>query len=109
MDMNEKKRIIPIMICLLMCLVVTILLLARNLNRQSTSAEQHQNEGDYSDSEDKHSPIEDDLIIVPDDKPSSEKTEELDIDVTNMGRNPEPEVVDTEIRIDTKEDEDGAQ
>lgn len=107
--MNEKKKIITIMICLLMCLVVTILLLARNLNRQSTSAEQPQNGGDYSDSEDKQTPIEDDLIIIPDDKPSSEKTEELDIDVTNMGRNPDPEVVNTEIRIDTKEDEDSAQ
>ena len=107
--MNEKKRIIAIVICLLMCLVVTILLLTRNLNKQSTSAEQPQNGGDYSDSEDKQTPIEDDLIIIPDDKPSSEKTEELDIDVTNMGRNPEPEVVDTEIRYDTKEDEDSAQ
>ena len=107
--MNEKKRIITIMICLLMCLVVTILLLARNLDKQSTSVEQPQNGGDYSDSEDKQTPIEDNLIIIPDDKPSSEKTEELDIDVTNMGRNPDPEVVDTEIRIDTKEDEDSAQ
>lgn len=31
------------------------------------------------------------------------------LDVSEMGRNPEPEVVDTEIRIDTKEDADGAQ
>ena len=103
--MNEKKRIITIV----MCLAVTILLLARNLNKQITSAEKPQNGGDYSDSEDKQTPIEDELIIIPDDKPSSEKTEELDIDVTNMGRNPAPEVVDTEIRIDTKEDADGAQ
>lgn len=31
------------------------------------------------------------------------------LDVSEMGRNPDPEVVDTEIRIDTKEDADGAQ
>lgn len=31
------------------------------------------------------------------------------LDVSEMGRNPAPEVVDTEIRMDTKEEADGAQ
>lgn len=41
------------------------------------------------------------VVNKPEEKPG--------LDVSEMGRNPAPEVVDTEIRIDTKEDEDGAQ
>lgn len=41
------------------------------------------------------------VVNKPEEKPG--------LDVSEMGRNPAPEVVDTEIRIDTKEDADGAQ
>lgn len=49
--------------------------------------------------------------IPPIKEPGAENKPEAKpgLDVSEMGRNPEPEVVDTEIRLDTKEDADDAQ
>ena len=105
--MKKKTAIICMVVCLLMTAIIVgaIVLDVSRKQAERETADPQQTEAKGSETSDVSAPGQD--ITVPDikDEPAVTAREQgnPDIDVSEMTRNPEPEVIDRTIEYETKE------